>query len=129
MGEKKAIFSTAYLPPIQYIKSLIESDIVLIEKHETYLKQTYRNRCIILSANGPLALTIPIIKPFGNKTKTDEVVIDNSVKWKREHWRGIESAYRNSAFFEYVRDYLITFYENEWEFLFDFNSADRKSVV
>lgn len=129
MGNKVAIFSTAYLPPIQYVKGLFECDLALIESFETYKKQTYRNRCIVLSANGPLALTIPIVKPYGNRTKTSEVLIDNSVKWRKEHWRAIESAYRSSAFFEYVMDSLFPFYEIKYESLIDYNTGILREVV
>ena len=65
------LLSTAYLPPIEYFSFLINSDKQIIEKYETYKKQTYRNRCYILGSNGKLALTIPIKKPEGHHTKTN----------------------------------------------------------
>ncbi len=116
-----AIISTAYLPPIYFFKVLRSEDDVLLEKFETYPKQTYRNRCIILAANGPLALTIPVVKPNGNRTLVKDIKIDNSVKWRMEHWRAIESAYRSSPFFEYILDFLMPYYSKEWEFLWDYN--------
>ena len=115
------ILSTAYLPPIEFFKHLKREDEVLLEKFETYPKQTYRNRCIILTANGPLTLTIPVVKPNGNRTLIKDVRIDNSVKWRKEHWRAMESAYRSSAFFEFIYDYLMPYYSKEWDFLWDFN--------
>ncbi len=121
MEKKISIFSTAYLPPIQYFQLLTKSDEVLIEKHETYQKQTYRNRCVIYSANGPLSLIIPVVKPNGNITKISDVRIDNSVKWRKEHWRAIQSAYKNSAYFEFIADYFIQYYEKEWIFIWDYN--------
>ena len=55
--------STAYLGPVQQYAKLLQYPVVYIETMENYLKQTYRNRCVIAAANGPLALSIPIIKP------------------------------------------------------------------
>lgn len=130
METKVAILSTAYLPPIQYFSKLLKFNKILIEKYETYPRQTYRNRCEIYSANGKLPLVIPVIKPNGNSTKISEVRIDYSVKWQREHWRALESAYKNSAFFEYIMDEFKKYYEsNEWEFLIDFNTSIIKGVL
>lgn len=121
MISKDAIISTAYMPPIQLVQLVLRQKRIFVEKHETYPKQTYRNRCVIYGANGPLPLTIPVIKPNGNRTKTSEVLIDYSVKWKKEHWRALESAYKSSAFFELIRDYFAPFYEKEWKYLWDYN--------
>ncbi|MFP4556371.1 MAG: WbqC family protein [Bacteroidales bacterium] len=128
MIHKEAIISSAYLPPIQYVQILLRYKKVYLEKHETYPKQTYRNRCVIYTANGPLPLTIPVIKPNGNRTKTLDVQIDYSVKWRKEHWRALESAYKGSAFFEIVKDYFAPFYQKEWKFLWDYNLDIIKTV-
>jgi hypothetical protein len=124
-----AIFSTAYLPPIQYIELLLRSKTVTLEKHETYTKQTYRNRCLIYSANGVLALTIPVVKPNGNRTLTKDIRIDNSVKWRKEHWRSIESAYQSSAYFEFIIDYFLPYYNKEWDFLWDYNLSIIHTIL
>ncbi len=121
MSFNVAVLSTAYFPPIEYFCKILRYNSILIEKHETYPKQTYRNRCEIYSANGLLSLSIPVIKPNGNSSKINEILIDNSVKWRKEHWRAIESAYRSSAYFEYLRDYFYPFYEKEWQLLWEFN--------
>jgi hypothetical protein len=121
MENCKAIFSTAYLPPIHYFRFLTLYDEIYIESHETYPKQTFRNRCVIYSANGPIPLIIPVEKPFGNRTKIKEVRIDNTVKWRKEHWRALESAYRSSAYFEYVHDYFKPFFDKEMTYLWDLN--------
>jgi hypothetical protein len=48
------IFSTAYLPPIEYLLLFSQTDDVFVEVKENFIKQTYRNRCIIPTANGVL---------------------------------------------------------------------------
>lgn len=123
------ILSTAYLPPVEYVAAMLNAKEVLIEVHETYCKQTYRNRCLILSANGPLALVIPVIRPKGNRTPVSEVVIDYSTRWNRNHWRAIESAYRTSAYYEFIGDVLLPFYQSRHERLVDFNSDLLKALL
>ena len=122
MELNSVVLSTAYLPPVQYFSKLKRYRSVFIEKHETYPRQTYRNRCEIYTANGKLPLVIPVIRPNGNRTKTTDVRIDYSVKWQREHWRALESAYKNSAYFELIMDEFYPFYQqNSMELLIEFN--------
>jgi len=99
MIAKSVILSSAYIPPVDYMTWIYGAERIILEKHENYIKQTYRNRCYIYSANGKLALTIPVIKTQGNHTPIDNIVIDYSEQWQKNHMRAIESAYNSSPFF------------------------------
>ncbi|MGE0078752.1 MAG: WbqC family protein [Bacteroidales bacterium] len=123
-----AILSVAYLPPIQYFTKLVQYQHILVESLENYTKQTYRNRCVILGANGPLALTIPVIKTQGNHTPIKLVEIDNSTLWQKNHWKAIESAYRTSAYYDFVADILNPFYSKRFTNLFEFDSMLMSSI-
>lgn len=116
------LLSTAYLPPIEYFVALVKSKNVTIEKEESYSKQTYRNRCRILSANGILDLSIPVIKVNGNNTKIKDIAIYNSKKWFVNHWRAINSAYSGSPFFLYYKDDLEEFYIGKYDNLLEYNT-------
>jgi hypothetical protein len=105
------LLPTAYFPSIQYFMLLAAANEVFIEVHETYPKQTYRNRCEIYSANGKLALTVPVIKPQGNHSKTKDIAISDHQNWQIIHWRAIESAYAKSPYFMYYCDDLKPFFE------------------
>ena len=99
------------------------------EEHcETFLKQTYRNRCLILSANGPLALTIPIVHN-GSNIPISEVRISKQGNWQKLHWNALVSAYERSPYFEYYADIFRPFYEKTWERLVDFNAATRDAIL
>ncbi len=100
------ILSTAYFPPITYFAYLLKSQQAYIEIHETYPKQTFRNRCQIYESNGKLDLSLPVNKPNGNHTKTNEILISDQSNWGINHWRAIESAYNSSPFFLYYQDEL-----------------------
>lgn len=104
---KTCILPTAYYPPILYFAILATDNIFLIESHETFLKQTWRNRCSILTSQGIMDLSIPLKRC--NHSKTIEVTIDTTQKWQNHHWRSIESAYNKSPFFMYYRDELQQF--------------------
>ncbi len=120
--EPNILLSTAYLPPIEYMGALLKTENITIEKEETYAKQTYRNRCRILSANGILDLSIPVNKVNGNNTKTKDITILNSDRWFVNHWRAINSAYSGSPFFLYYKDDLKEFYTGKYENLLEFNT-------
>ncbi|MDR2362424.1 MAG: WbqC family protein [Prevotellaceae bacterium] len=117
----KGLFSTAYWAPVQYFAKLAVTSETLLEQHEHYSKQTYRNRCRIATANGVLALTVPVIKTHGAKMPIRDVRIDYTERWQHNHWKAIESAYRSSPFFDYYAGDIRPFYERKEPFLFDLN--------
>lgn len=113
------LFSIAYFPPIDYIMEMKNADQVFVEAHDSYQKQTYRNRATILTGNGLHDLIIPVIRSSEKPIK--EIRIDNSEAWQRNHWKTIESAYNHSPYFLYYRDFFEPFFQKKQVFLFDFN--------
>jgi hypothetical protein len=107
-----------YHPPIPYFQFAARADTLLIEKHENYLKQSYRNRCRILTSQGVLALTVPVVK--GNrKTQISNIEIDYRQNWPETHYRTIRSAYGSSPFYAYYADLFRDIYESRPKYLFD----------
>jgi len=118
---KTTLLSTAYLPPIEYYYYLLRSEHIIIEQFETYPKQSYRNRCSILSGNGKLSLSIPAVKVNGNHTLTKDIALFNEDKWQLKHWRAIQAAYSASPFLLYYADELEIFYTQKYSNLLEFN--------
>ena len=117
--------STAYLAPVEYYMQMLAFPQVVIEKHCNYVKQTYRNRCVIASANGQQTLSIPVEKPETTKCLTKDIRIAEHGNWRHLHWIAIKSAYNSTPFFEYYEDDFVKFYERRYDFLFDFNESLR----
>lgn len=116
------LLSTAYCPPVQYVSKLIRYDQVFIEQFEHFTKQTYRNRCVILAANGPSPLVVPVVKGRGKKTTIRDIQISYDTAWQRNHWRTLFSAYNSSPFFEYYQDDIRPYFERKKKYLFDLNT-------
>ena len=116
---KTTLLSTAYLPPIEYILKCMQGPVTL-EVCEHYIKQTYRNRALIATANGVQALSIPVVH-VSSKMPILDVRIDYATPWQRLHWKTLDTAYNGSPYFLYFQDYIRPFYEKKYEFLFDFN--------
>ncbi|MFV0345225.1 MAG: WbqC family protein [Bacteroidales bacterium] len=115
------IYSTAYLPNIAYYSALVADNKPYIEVYENFVKQTFRNRCNILAANGILKLIIPLEHARSKKTNIKDVKIAYHEPWQKQHWRSIVSAYSSSPFFEYFTDDFKPFYHKEFKFLYEFN--------
>jgi hypothetical protein len=122
------LLSTAYLPSVHYLSQVINCDTIVIEKHEHFVKQTYRNRCDIVTANGKLSLSIPLIKQ-GDKELISDKKISYAEDWQKQHWRTIVSAYKNSPYFEFFEDEFKPFYENQFEFLLDYNTQLLQTIL
>src|SRR5690606_6575937 len=117
-----AVFPVCYLPPVSFFSAyLAAGDGVLLEKHEHFPKQTYRNRATIYAPNGPLDLIIPVIKGSKVHTPVKDVRISYDTNWQRLHWLSLQTSYRSSAFFEYYEDEFAPYYQKQEKFLFDLN--------
>jgi hypothetical protein len=104
------LLSTAYLPCLDYFAIAAGASCLLLELHETYPRQTWRNRCRILTANGTYDMVIPVVKPSGRPTKTGEVQPGMHLSWQKQHWRTIYSAYSNAPYFLYYQDLISDLY-------------------
>ena len=94
-----------FLPSLEYFCALLSHERIVLEKNEHFNKQSYRNRCYILAANGIERLTIPVTEKHG-KVLITQVKIDYTYRWQTNFWRTLESAYANAPFYEHYRDDL-----------------------
>ncbi len=117
----QALLSHTYFGPIQWYQKLYRYKTVYIEQHDSYQKQTYRNRCVIATTNGLQALTIPVVRGEG-------IRISNHGNWRHLHWHALMSAYNESPFFEYYADDIRPFFEEDYEFLYDLDLAACRKV-
>ncbi len=115
------LLSTAYLPPAEYFSHIMNAEKVFIEGEENYIKQTYRNRCRILSSNGILTLSVPVVKGPFPKTPVREIRIDYTKRWQLMHLRALTSSYGSSPYFQYYFDGLEQIIRKNSEYLFDLN--------
>ena len=109
-----------YLPCLDYFVQLIHHDIVYLEACENFQKQSYRNRCLILTANKIDVLSVPVLNS-NSKIQIREVEIDYTQPWQKVHWRSIQSAYGKAPYFEYFSDYFRKLYDKKPRFLWDLN--------
>lgn len=119
-GGASALLSTTYFGPIQWYQKLHRMPCI-IEQHDHFVKQTYRNRCVIATANGTQTLTVPIERYDGTKCPMRDIRISDHGNWRHLHWNALVSAYGETPFFEFYADDLRPFFEKQHTFLFDLN--------
>ncbi len=132
-------YPAAYFPPVSYFCALLRDHTegqtclsLRIEQHETYPKQTLRNRCEITGSNGKQVLSVPVCRAEKQmpkdghvitSQKTCEVRINYQAPWQHQHWMALLSAYRHTPFFYYYQDFLRPLYETRFEYLLEWDNA------
>ena len=124
-----AIFPTAYFPCISYMAQFLADDAPVIEIFDTFHKQTYRNRCHVMTANGVQMLSVPVKQVNGNHTMTKDMVISTVEPWQQVHRRCLESAYMSSPYFEHYYRYISPIFEQRFERLIDLNDASLTAIL
>lgn len=124
-----SVYPTTYFGSVVYYQNLVKQSDILIETKEHFPKQSYRNRCDILSADGILSLSIPVKKPNGSKTPTDEIHLANNENWRARHWRAIRTAYQSAPYFDYYGMEVKELIFREDELLLDLNDAITKRII
>jgi len=108
------ILSTAYFPSISWMALFSQRKELSLDLWETYPKQSYRNRCHIATSHGLMSLSVPVKKPQGNQTKTQDIAIDYQQKWQSLHWKSIQTAYQSTPFFLYYQDEIEELIKEEY---------------
>jgi len=116
------LLSIAYLPPIEYFAILARYSAVYIEACENFQKQTYRNRCHILTPDGVQRLQVPVVHENGTyELPITQIKVDYSTPWVLRTERCLDAAYKSSAFYDYYRDSLFALLDLRPERLWDLN--------
>ena len=129
MDYKQPILSTSYFPCIAYLSILNKQEEVLIETQESFKKQTHRNRCYILSANGVLPLIVPVKRFKDVSLPIAETEICYKTNWQTNHLRAIASAYGKSSYFEYYYYHIENILKKEHRYLIDLNKEITEFLI
>jgi hypothetical protein len=120
---KSLLVDLQYFPTVDYYLTLFKFEHVIFEQYDHHRKMSFRNRCTIAGANGPIKLTVPLIGGRDQRTISKDVKIDNSINWQVQHLRSIISAYNRSPFFDYFSERFLAVFSRKFKFLQDWNLA------
>jgi hypothetical protein len=122
------IIEPHYIPNLRYFSAFLYCKRIIIDDLSLFRKQSYRNRANILSANGILSLIVPVCKGR-SKIIIKDIKIDNTIRWQKNHWNSIVSAYNKSAYFQFYNYIFEEFYKKKYSFLLDLNIDIIKSIL
>lgn len=125
------ILSTAYFPPVSWFALLLRDSTlspdrvfcppVLLEAHESYVKQTWRNRCLVLGPNGVEMLQVPVAHSASMAIR--EVRVDYSTPWVMRTIRALDTNYESSPYYYYYKDGFADILGSRIPLLWDLNLA------
>ncbi|MCB0571031.1 MAG: WbqC family protein [Phaeodactylibacter sp.] len=126
--QEAALLELHYLPSIQYFSKLAHYPTVYIEQQEHYQKGSYRNRCHIVGANGPLRLSVPLQQGKNEQQQIRDVRIAYKEPWRQQHWQSIRSAYGSAPYFDHYADRLSPFFTSRYDTLFELSWALLQAI-
>lgn len=115
----RVVIEPQYLGSLEYFALLTQFDEVCFEIHDSFAKQTYRNRAYLLTSNKIQPLVVPVSYANGDVTK--EVKISYTERWIKDHWGAFYSGYGKAPFFEYFNEDMKSIWNRKFNYLIDLN--------
>jgi hypothetical protein len=109
-----------YFGPICFIELIYNQKLLCFDKEAAFTKMSFKNRMVILSAQGPLNLTIPILGGREQKTAIKGILIAYDAPWQAQHCKAIKTCYKRAPYFEYYEADIEKLYTIKKEYLVDF---------
>ena len=109
-----------YFGPICFIELIYKQKQLCFDKEAAFTKMSFKNRMIILSAQGPLNLTIPILGGREQRTAIKDVLIAYDAPWQAQHFKAIKTCYKRAPYFEYYEADLEKLYTTKKKYLVNF---------
>ena len=119
---KKLLIESQYFPPIAFFAQILIFESVFLDPNERFEKQSYRNRCSILTSNKVLDLVVPVQKGKTQLTSGQVEVVYRD-KWQSVHLRAIQSAYGRAPFFEHYYPQIEQIIKTEYKTIFDLGKS------
>jgi hypothetical protein len=112
-----------YLPWLGLFHKIALADRFVCYDHVARSHYDYTARNQIRTANGSTTLIVPLRKSKESTQPLKDVRIDTSLPWRKKHWKTIENAYRKAPYYDAYAPFLGRFYEHEWAFVTEMNTA------
>ena len=89
----QSIFKTdlQYFGSIHFVKTLMENRNVVFDLDAPFTKMSFKNRMVIVTSQGPLMLTIPIVGGRDQKTPIKDISIAYDIPWCAQHLKSINT--------------------------------------
>ena len=109
-----------YLPACNYLHRMSLANTFIYLDTVQYSPKFWENRNKIKTKNGPVWLSVPVIRT-SREMLIKDTVIDNSQPWQRKHWESIRQTYRHAPYFKLHADFFGDLYSRRFEYLSELN--------
>lgn len=110
-----------YLPWLGLFHKIALADTFVSFNQVQYLPKDWNNRNRIKTPQGPLWLSVPVLRKGYLEKKITEIEINNAEPWRRKHWRSLLANYRAAPHFKMYSAFFEDVYQRDWRFLADLN--------
>lgn len=109
--KKVAILQSNYIPWKGYFDIIANVDEFILYDDMQYTRRDWRNRNKIMTPNGPIWLTIPVMVKgkFYQKINETKVVDQN---WVDDHWKSIQMNYARAEYFSDYKERIRAVYDS-----------------
>ena len=123
-----SIHQPEFLPWYGYIHKLYHSDIFVILDDVQFKKNYFENRNKILTKNGPIWITIPVV----SKDRLDNTIRTTKINWHKD-WRKkvistIQQTYSKYSFYDEIKP-LLEIFDIKYETIYELNMAIINFII
>ena len=126
---KVAIHQPCFLPWLGYLDRMKRSDLFVLLDHVQFERRGYQNRTRIKSSTGPQWLTVPVISKGRYDQATQDVLIDETARWRQVHLRTLRSVLAKAPHHDALFELVEPIYAQEAHRLVELNVAVLRAVV
>lgn len=110
-----------YLPWCGLFHKMAMADRFVMFDGVQYEPKGFDNRNRIRSDDGWTWLTVPVLRKGHRSVPIEQIEINDSVPWRRKHWKAIATTYSKAPFFDRYADFLEATYARTWNTLVELN--------
>jgi hypothetical protein len=118
-----------YLPWLGLFHKIALADVFISFNQVQYQPKDWNNRNQIKTPQGPIWLSVPVLRKGYLEKNISEIEINNSEPWSRKHWKSMEIAYAKAPYFKRYSEFFRDVYARRWELLVDLNEFMLKGLI
>lgn len=117
------IHQPEHLPWLGFFDKLISADVFVCLDTVQFRKNYFQNRNRILTASGPIWLTVPVKTKGHLESTLADTEIANDGRWARKYWKTVSQNYGRHPFFQSHAGRFMDIFQRDWTRLVDLNLA------
>lgn len=111
----------SYLPWLGLFHKIALADEFVYFDQVQYVPKDWISRNVVKGPNGPILLTVPVLRKDHREKRIVDIEIHNETPWAKKHWMSIQQCYKKAPFFNAYAGFFEDTYGREWKTLAELN--------